>query len=302
MVHYARTKPSISVLMPAHNSERTIDSSVKSALWTMPSDGELVIFLDGCSDKTSEIVSGFSDSRIRILESKEKVGVVRARQILLDAARADLVANLDSDDLSLPGRFRRQIRVLKEHDADIVFGNAILFGPEVNKFGFRPEWPIALNPRQARISLNFTNPFVNSSMLAKKTSLVALGGYQSKIEDLGMWLQAAKLDLKIIRTAGYVVCYRVHSGQLSRNKNWQFNLANDPALAALRRDYTNEIRKTLVKPQSEDLNFEIWKEYVLSSWGLILQNIGLIDYLKFRFSHKLRDSNKNYRHTTRTKE
>lgn len=295
-------KPSISVLMPAHNSEQTIYFSIRSALRAMPKDAELLVFLDGCTDRTADVISRFDDQRIRVLVSESNIGVLQARQTLLEAARSDLVANLDSDDIAFPWRFRHQSKALKKHDADIVFGNALLFGPSVNKFMFRPEWPIALKPRQARISLAFTNPFVNSAMLAKRKSLVDLGGYKSKIEDLGMWLEAATVNLKIIRTAGYAVCYRVHPGQLSRNAEWQFQLANDSSLERLRNELLDTLKSTVPIQDGDDYKFELWKEYTLSSWGLMLQNIGVIDLIKYRLTHKFRDFNRNYRLTGKHRE
>lgn len=292
-------RPSISVLMPAYNSERTIRLAAKSALISLPRNGELLIFLDGCSDKTLHILERIRDRRMQIHVSSENVGTVRARQYLLENARSEVIAILDSDDIAMPWRFRRQLRVLRKKEVDFVFGNAVLFGAGVNRLGFRPEWPVALNPRQAKIALTFTNPFINSSMTARKASVEKIGGFKGSIEDLGMWLEAATCDMKMIRTSGYSVFYRVHASQLSRTKAWKDALAKDELLGQLRTDYRLSVEGPLLKEGKIDARFALWQEFALGSFWLMMQNIGIKDYLKYKMLRILRDDQGNYRSAPR---
>jgi glycosyltransferase involved in cell wall biosynthesis len=287
----------ISVLMPAYNSESTIRLAVKSALFAVGIDSEVLVFLDGCSDKTLQVLQEISDPRLKVHVSKANVGVVKARQFLFEWASNDLVAVLDSDDIALPWRFASQARVLKRNSADFVFGNAILFGSALKPLGFIPQWPVGLNSRQVNLSLIFTNPLVNSAMLAKKSSIEAIGGFKGSIEDLGMWLEASAVGLKIVKTAGYAVFYRVHPTQLSRTPKWKAALANDPLLMSVRELHNKLLSTGVAGQDAEEIHFNLWREYALGSFGLMMQNIGLKDYLRYLFTGLLRDQNGGYRHT-----
>ena len=290
-------KPSLSVLMPAYNAEATIAASVRSALRSLPKDGELLVFIDGGKDNTLGVLSSIHDVRLKVHNSPDNVGVVRARQFLFEWANADYVATLDSDDLAMPWRFRSQLRTIKRTGADFVFGNAILFGEGLGFFKARPEWPVALNTRQSKISLAFTNPFINSAMLARKSAISKIGGFKGEIEDLGMWLEAAAEDLAVVRTASYAVCYRVHPTQLSRTSAWKNSLESDPLLLQMRDQYKASVESPIIAKGSADPVFDLWKEYALGSFGLMMQNIGIKDYLKYRVTGLLRDQNREYRQT-----
>jgi glycosyltransferase involved in cell wall biosynthesis len=285
----------ISVLMPAHNAESTIYLAVKSTLFALGIDSEVLVFLDGCTDKTLQVLETIKDPRLKVHVSKVNVGVVKARQFLFEWAANDLVAVLDSDDIALPWRFTTQTRVLKRANADFVFGNAILFGAALKPFGFIPQWPVGLNSRQVNLSLVFTNPLVNSAMLAKKSSIESIGGFKGSIEDLGMWLEASAVGLKIVKTAGYAVLYRVHPTQLSRTPKWKAALESDPLLIQVRDLHARFISQGVKGLDPEEVKFKLWSEYALGSFGLMMQNIGLKDFIRFRTTGMLRDSSGSYR-------
>jgi len=285
----------ISVLMPAHNAESTIYLAVKSTLFAVGIHSEVLVFLDGCTDKTLQVLETIKDPRLKVHVSKVNVGVVKARQFLFEWAANDLVAVLDSDDIALPWRFTTQTRVLKRANADFVFGNAILFGAALKPFGFIPQWPVGLNSRQVNLSLVFTNPLVNSAMLAKKSSIESIGGFKGSIEDLGMWLEASAVGLKIVKTAGYAVLYRVHPTQLSRTPKWKAALESDPLLIQVRDLHARFISQGVKGLDPEEVKFKLWSEYALGSFGLMMQNIGLKDFIRFRTTGMLRDSSGSYR-------
>ena len=55
----------LSIIMPAYNSERTIESSIKSVLLASSDCFELLIINDGSTDDTEKIINSFDDSRIK---------------------------------------------------------------------------------------------------------------------------------------------------------------------------------------------------------------------------------------------
>ena len=93
--------PRVSVVMPVYNVQAYVAEAISSVLaQTMP-DFELIIVDDGGNDSSMDICRSFDDPRIRIIAQANR-GLAGARNTGIDAARADLVALLDSDDRWLP--------------------------------------------------------------------------------------------------------------------------------------------------------------------------------------------------------
>ena len=105
--------PRVSVVMAAYNTERWIAAAIDSVLAQTFADFELLIVDDGSTDGTPGIISEHSrrDPRIRILRPS-RVGVVEARNMAIREARGEYIAIMDSDDLSMPDRFEKEVTLL----------------------------------------------------------------------------------------------------------------------------------------------------------------------------------------------
>ena len=58
--------PEITVLMPVRNGERYIKESIDSVLNQTLTDFEFLIIDDGSTDRTVEIIQGYTDKRIHL--------------------------------------------------------------------------------------------------------------------------------------------------------------------------------------------------------------------------------------------
>lgn len=114
--------PRITVLIPVYNRERYIAAAVDSVLAQSFTDFELLIVDDGSTDRSMEIVSSYTDSRIRIERSPSNKGGPWARNRGLDLARGEYVAMLDSDDTAAPERLARQVTFLDAHPSYALVG------------------------------------------------------------------------------------------------------------------------------------------------------------------------------------
>jgi glycosyltransferase involved in cell wall biosynthesis len=217
--------------MPAFNAQETIKLAARSALISMNSVSELVIYLDGCTDNTLGILETIRDSRIRIVVGQEKIGPAAAAQALLEEAKFEYIARLDSDDVSLPWRLRSQYRAMLKNKSDFEFTNIISFGSSL-RFRFRYNFLRGkLRPVQVAEALLEKNAFVHSTAFFKKSSVEALGGYRSSAaEDYDLWLRASISDYRLARSRLASVLYRVHPKQISRSNKWLFAVAHDEIL------------------------------------------------------------------------
>jgi glycosyltransferase involved in cell wall biosynthesis len=209
-------KPRISVLLPSLGAPRTLEAAVRSTLFALGPSDELLVLVSGYS--SPQPLAKVKDSRLRIFLYPQPLRVFEALNILLEKAQGYLIGRMDSDDLCLPWRFHFQVRKLQNHKLDFVFSNAILFGKTVKPFFVIPQIPIPLNHIQSGLYLALSNPFVHPTLMAKKASLRALGGYKDlRAEDLDVWLRGWQAGFKFARMAGYGILYRSHLGQVTQN-------------------------------------------------------------------------------------
>ncbi len=106
--------PRVSALMPVYNGARYLEEALASIAAQTFTDFELVIVDDGSTDATPEILARWAarDPRIRLVRRPDNGGVARALNDGLAVARGEYLARQDADDVSMPGRFARQVAVL----------------------------------------------------------------------------------------------------------------------------------------------------------------------------------------------
>jgi glycosyltransferase involved in cell wall biosynthesis len=94
--------PAISVVLPVHNRADVLGRAIRSVLDQKLEAFELIIVDDGSTDDSVSIARSFDDARIQIIELGQNRGGNVARNTGVRAAKATLIAFLDSDDTYLP--------------------------------------------------------------------------------------------------------------------------------------------------------------------------------------------------------
>jgi len=114
-------RPLVSVVIPAYNPGDFIDASVGSALSQSLGDLEVIVVNDGSTDDTAECLSSWSDPRLRVITGSH-CGLASALNTAIRASRGQYIAFLDADDIWMPGKLARHLRVLESQpDVDVTF-------------------------------------------------------------------------------------------------------------------------------------------------------------------------------------
>jgi glycosyltransferase involved in cell wall biosynthesis len=208
--------PKISVIMPVYNSEKYLEEAIESVLSQSYSNSEFIIIDDGSSDNSLLISQGFArkDNRIIVIENQQNLGVVESLNKGLALARGEFVARMDSDDVSLPMRFEKQVAYLEQHPEVGVVGTAYNLIDEngVVTKEYRP-------PRtdvKIRWQLLFHSPFANPSVmyraeLGKKLHYISDYAY---CEDFEFWTRFLAFS-KGANLGGVLLHYRKSSTSVS---------------------------------------------------------------------------------------
>lgn len=220
--------PKYTVMMAAKNSCATIESAVRSVLSHMPRDSEIVVWDDASMDNTAEIAKKAGGKRLRVIRSESSVGSGRARQNIISATDSEFVVNMDSDDISMPWRFRIQLPALDKADftftASLRFSNDSMFK--------KPTLPIGYTDGETRTSLAFHNTLTHSSLIARRSALMGIGGYGSYpvAQDYELWLRAASCGVKFRRVGVPCVAYRIGTSQVSSQGDYMEKIFRQPEI------------------------------------------------------------------------
>ncbi|HAU8295451.1 TPA: glycosyltransferase [Vibrio vulnificus] len=112
----------VSVIIPAYNSQDTIECTVNSVLEQNYSNFELIVVNDGSHDNTQEKLKRYGE-KIKLI-SIENRGVAAARSIGLSSATGEYVMFLDSDDRLNTNALSSLVNECESNDYDIVIGQS----------------------------------------------------------------------------------------------------------------------------------------------------------------------------------
>jgi glycosyltransferase involved in cell wall biosynthesis len=165
--------PPLSVVMPVHDAEPFLDDSIGSILRQTWSDFELVLLDDASTDATRERLHAWAarDPRIRVFESRRRLGLVGSSNAVVSLARAPTLARMDADDISHPERLERQLGVLGLAPGIVAVGT-LWVGIDASGRTVRPRdrWRLVRRSSQT--------PFPHGSAMFRRSAFDRIDGYR----------------------------------------------------------------------------------------------------------------------------
>src|SRR5262245_10317185 len=104
-----RSRPEITVAMPAHDRAALIGAAIRSVLAQDDVELELIGVDGGSTDDTAAVVASFADPRIVVLRNQVRRGVAHCHNQVVAKSRAPFIAHVDSDDMVMPGALRKMV-------------------------------------------------------------------------------------------------------------------------------------------------------------------------------------------------
>lgn len=239
-------KPLVSVLMPVYNAEKYLAAAIGSVLAQTYGDFELLICDDASTDGSLDVVRSFDDARITVFSNDENLGNAATRNRLTERAAGQYIAVLDADDTAEPDRLAKQVDFLEKHP-DIG-----LCGSWVNIIAHYGERKGGLknltHPKELRINLLFSVPFIHSSVMAR-ADLMRANPYDPEFrqsQDYELWCRLADLT-SLANIPEYLANYRWHYTNISITSASRQN--------HLKREVNRrQLRKLGIEPSEKELD------------------------------------------------
>lgn len=133
--HNLDQRDKVSIIMPSYNTASFIAESVQSVINQTYQNWELIIIDDCSDDNTEEVLSSFTDSRIKVLCNEVHSGAAYSRNKGIREATGRWIAFLDSDDLWMPEKLEKQINYMNENNYHFSYTNYVEIDEDNNPNG-----------------------------------------------------------------------------------------------------------------------------------------------------------------------
>jgi glycosyltransferase involved in cell wall biosynthesis len=231
--------PAVTVCMPVFNAALYLDEALDSVRTQSYSDFELLVFDDGSSDASRAIVERHArlDPRIRCFERTHR-GYAPLLNEGLQIARGKYYARMDGDDVSLPGRFEKQVAFLVTNPVCSAVGTQILMVDPEGDVVNRARHPLThseIDPCLLRGVFGMTH----GSIVMRTAALRSIGGYHTEFEpaeDYDLLLRLGEVGT-LANLPEFLYAYRMHPQQVTvrRYERQQSAMREALSLACVRR-------------------------------------------------------------------
>ena len=210
-------QPRLSVAMAVYNNAPFLAEAIDSILAQTMGDFEFLIVNDGSTDGSAAIIDSFArrDKRIRAIHQPNR-GLVPSLNLMIEKARAPLIARMDGDDISLPNRFERQLAFLDANPDYGVVGTSTHDIDEHGRLSLNEDFhPLDHDAFRAALE---TGPWLcHPSVVMRRDVVRAAGGYRAAFrhcEDYDLWLRLSEAT-KLCTIPDRLFHYRRSATQVS---------------------------------------------------------------------------------------
>ena len=217
-----------SVLMSVYHKEnptflRNAIESVSIKQTIKPN--EIVLIQDGpLTDELYQVINYFKSELpyFKTYSMEKNSGLGKALEYGVTKCTYDWIARMDSDDISIPDRFEKQVEYLEQHE------NIDVLGSNITEFGENPEDVVSIKRMpnthaDIRAMLRRRTPICHVTAFIRKEKLLAAGGYQDLpyVEDYYLWARMFVNSSQFASVDESLVLVRVGNGMLARRGNKQ---------------------------------------------------------------------------------
>lgn len=260
--------PLVSIVIPTFNHAEFLNKALDSVVSQSYEHWEAIVIDNHSTDKTSEIVNNYKDSRIKYFKINNYGIIAKSRNLGIKVSRGEWIAFLDSDDWWSKDKLKHCAKNFNDK-VDLIYHKLQIIY-DVKKFKLKIKKSVGRKLNQPILKnllisvINDGSAIGNSSVVVRKDILDKIGGIDENkklvaSEDFNTWLRVAKEtnQFKFLeQTLGF---YFVHA-KSSQKRN----------LSIPHRQCLVEFASLLSEKQK--LNFEVKLKYMSGNYNISNSN------------------------------
>jgi glycosyltransferase involved in cell wall biosynthesis len=218
--------PIVSVVIPAFNAARHLETAVESVFAQTFSNFEVIIVNDGSQDCTQAIAERLSDRdpRVRVVRTDNR-GVEAARNTGIEHSDSEWIAFLDADDRWAPVKLAAQLAFLDSRPGLAATSSyGFYVGTQGRRFGVCEIGPTSLEELRRRLERCKPVWLLTPSVVCRRNVLIQHGGFDPSFhgaaEDLDLWTRIAERH-DVLAIPQHLVSVRMSSNSASMTKHLQ---------------------------------------------------------------------------------
>jgi hypothetical protein len=214
--------PIVSVVLPFCNAGDTLAQALDSLRRQTLSAFECLLIDNESTDDSASIAHAVCDADARFHVLLQPGDLVDALNAGIAGARGPFLARMDADDLAAPHRLERQLALLQS-DASLSIASCLVsvFPDAIVRDGMRRylAWSNSVyTPDLIRGAAFVESPLVHPSVMMRRSTLVAAGGYTSSDgpEDYDLWLRLLVSGHRAAKVPEVLLHWRERPQRLTR--------------------------------------------------------------------------------------
>lgn len=186
---------------------------------------EIVLVVDGpVGDEINQVIEKYSSAYgiFNVVRLEQNGGLGNALKLAVENSSNELIARMDSDDVSLPTRFEKQLQLMEQTGADIVGGFMTEFiDSEDNLVGMRQ---VPLENEDIKRDMKKRCAMNHVTVMYKKSAVLACGGYLDwhYNEDYYLWIRMLLNGATFGNSQDVFVNVRVGKEMYQRRGGWKY--------------------------------------------------------------------------------
>ena len=247
-----------SVLMSVYNETLSdIKTSIESILMQNYKDYELIIVVDNPEYKSAiALLNEYltKDDRIKVIVNDQNIGLALSMNVAASHASGKYLLRMDSDDVSYPERFQKEINVIKNGDYDLVCGNYTYIDENGNPIDRNVD---VYTDSQIIKLLPLRNVIHHPTVIMKTSTFKNVGKYRNYdcAQDYDLWLRMLDAGCKFHMLPEPLIQYRIRSSSVTVSKRYKQSCTGD---------YIRLLYHKSKKQRMTGYSYENYKQYLES--------------------------------------
>jgi glycosyltransferase involved in cell wall biosynthesis len=218
-----------SVLMSVYKNDNKdyVDMAIESMLLQTAPPEQFVIVLDGeVPDEIQRVIAYYKDTYTRvftIVQLPENQGLGKALDEGMKHCRNELIARMDSDDISLPNRCEKELEMFH------TYNNLAICGSNIDEFYNNPDEVQSIRrvPSDYESIVRFIKrrqPFNHPTVMYKKSEVIRCGGYGQlrRKQDYDLFSRMINMGCYARNIDESLLKFRADKDNYKRRKSWSY--------------------------------------------------------------------------------